>query len=135
VAARRILDILWFHIRVWLVPRYSLLALKFKFRYLVSLMEALVWGYGERPSRIVSTAIVLLGAYSVAYSALLNSGAGAGTSAIDCMYLSLVTFTTLGYGDITPKTPLMKLACGSEAAIGAFVLGLVVAGFANKSRY
>jgi Kef-type K+ transport system membrane component KefB len=29
----------------------------------------------------------------------------------------------------------MKMMCGSEAAIGAFIVGLVVAGFANKSRY
>jgi CBS domain containing-hemolysin-like protein len=101
----------------------------------MSLIEALVWGYGERPSRIIATAVVLLTMYSFAFYVLLNKYHTASVSFVDCAYLSIVTFTTLGYGDITPKTSLMKMACGSEAAIGAFVLGLVVAGFANRSRY
>jgi Ion channel len=99
--------------------------------FVKSLGEAVVWGYGERPSRIVATAIFLLSAYTVIYFLLLSPA----RSLFDCAYLSIVTFTTLGYGDITPTTTLMKMMCGSEAAIGAFIVGLVVAGFANKSRY
>jgi hypothetical protein len=123
-----------FHARLWLTPKYFRTAVRFKFRYLVTLAEGLVWGYGERPSRIVGTATALLLMYSVAFYTLLGAD-GTKTSITDCVYLSLVTFTTLGYGDITPKTTLMKMACGSEAFIGAFVLGLVVAGFSNRSRY
>lgn len=132
---RRMLQITAFHARLWLIPRYALVAFKFKFRYLMSLIEALIWGYGERPSRIIATAVTLLTAYSVVFYALLNKGYAVTVSLVDCAYLSIVTFTTLGYGDITPKTTLMKMACGSEAAVGAFVIGLVVAGFANRSRY
>ena len=132
---RRLLEIMAFCARVWLIPKYAIVAFKFKFRYLISLIEALVWGYGERPSRIIGTALVLLTIYSVVFHVLLNKGATGSVSFVDCAYLSIVTFTTLGYGDITPKTSLMKMACGSEAAIGAFVIGLVVAGFANRSRY
>jgi len=124
-----------FYARLWLVPKYAIVAFKFKFRYFMSLIQALVWGYGERPSRIIVTAFILLAAYSVIFYGLLNEGQAAGVSLIDCAYLSIATFTTLGYGDIPPKTTLMKMACGSEAAMGAFVLGLFVAGFANRSRY
>jgi len=57
------------------------------------------------------------------------------TQLVRAVYFSLVTFTTLGYGDILPRGDLMRLACGSEALIGAFTMGFVVAGFANRSRY
>lgn len=132
---RKTLQIAAFHAKLWLIPKYAMVAIKFKFRYLMSLIEALVWGYGERPSRIIATALSLLATYSIAFYWLLNKGGSATVSFVDCAYLSVVTFTTLGYGDITPKTDLMKMMCGSEAAIGAFVIGLVVAGFANRSRY
>ncbi len=133
-AGQRLLQIFGFHARSWLIPKYAIVTLKFKFRYLMSLIEALVWGYGERPSRIIVTGLVLLVTYSVAFYFLLNKDHPASVSALDCAYLSVVTFTTLG-GDVVPMTSLMKMACGSEAAVGALVLGLVVAGFANRSRY
>ena len=50
----------------------------------------------------------------------------------DYLYFSMVTFTTLGYGDILPKTTTLRMICGSEAFLGAFMMGLVVAGFANR---
>jgi hypothetical protein len=134
VALQRGKWVLQFHARLWLTPKYFRTAVRFKLRYLVTAAEGLVWGYGERPSRIVATATTLLAMYSMAFYTILNAN-GAKTSITDCVYLSLVTFTTLGYGDITPKTTVMKMACGSEAFIGAFVLGLVVAGFSNRSRY
>ena len=55
--------------------------------------------------------------------------------AFDSGYFSVVTFTTLGFGDIVPKTALMKVLCGSEAMLGALTISLMVAGFANKSKY
>jgi len=74
--------------------------------------------------------------YTIWYSYLLNSDKHSQpTGAIECAYLPIATFTTRGYGDIPVKTNALKIACGSEAALGAFILGLFVAGFANKSRY
>jgi hypothetical protein len=49
-----------------------------------------------------------------------------------------VTFTTLGFGDISPLNcggTLYKFLVAFEALMGAFCMGLIVAGFANKSRY
>ncbi|WP_082793216.1 potassium channel family protein [Collimonas pratensis] len=51
------------------------------------------------------------------------------------IYFSAVTFTTLGYGDIWPTTTTLKMLCGSEAILGAFNMGLVVAGFAGRSKH
>jgi len=72
--------------------------------------------------------------YSIIYFTLRNqiSANFDLTSFFDYIYFSIITFTTLGYGDILPKTTLLRLICGSEAFLGAFMMGLIVAGFSNK---
>ncbi len=42
-------------------------------------------------------------------------------------YLSFVTLTTLGYGDITPQTPEAMALCQVEALIGQFFTAVLVA--------
>ena len=42
-------------------------------------------------------------------------------------YLSFVTITTLGYGDITPQTPLAMTLCQIEAILGQFFIAVLVA--------
>ena len=124
------LSVLWFHIRVWLWPRYAARALRFKVRYLASVVEELIWGYGERPIRSLFTALTTVAAFGAYFHSLLKTH-----SVLGCIYFSVVTFTTLGNGDITPQTPLTKFLCGTEALLGVFLLGLFVAGFANRNRY
>jgi len=41
---------------------------------------------------------------------------------VDSLYLSLVTFSTLGYGDITPETAWLRLAAPLEAMTGFMLL-------------
>ena len=42
-------------------------------------------------------------------------------------YFSMVTLTTLGYGDITPQTPGAASLCQLEAIMGQFFTAVVVA--------
>jgi len=49
---------------------------------------------------------------------------GLDSSFIDSLYLSLVTITTLGFGDITPSTDLGKIVTSSAALFGILMLGL-----------
>jgi hypothetical protein len=124
---RHILSKLFFHAKTWI---------KYKTRYMLSLIEELIWGYGERPIRILLSSVFALLVYGYIYYKLFNYHCTTQTySLTDCIYFSVVTFTTLGYGDITPKTDMQKIICGSEALLGALFLGLIVAGFANKGRY
>lgn len=43
---------------------------------------------------------------------------------VDSAYLSLVTITTLGFGDITPTTDIGKIVVSSQAFFGVMILGL-----------
>ncbi len=112
---------------------FKLQSIKSKLLYLVSLIEYLLWGYGEKPLRIILNALSLILIYAILYY-----GAGPSEtkqSIINSIYFSVVTFTTLGYGDIKPGSDIVKLICSSEAIIGAFLLGLIIAGFSNRARY
>ncbi|MDN6859628.1 potassium channel family protein [Pseudomonas sp. CAN2814] len=43
------------------------------------------------------------------------------------VYFSMVTLTTIGYGDIVPVQPLARLLAGSEAIMGVLFMALAVA--------
>jgi hypothetical protein len=43
------------------------------------------------------------------------------------VYFSLVTLTTLGYGDIAPATPLAGMLATLEAVVGVFYIAILVA--------
>jgi hypothetical protein len=51
---------------------------------------------------------------------------GEGTVGGQLMYFSLVTLTTLGYGDVTPASPLTRLFAGFEAVQGALYLAIFI---------
>ena len=55
------------------------------------------------------------------------------------LYFSLVTLTTLGYGDIAPAVPAARMLCSLEAVIGqlfvaVFIARLVSLHIGRKSR-
>lgn len=119
-------------------PRLLIPLLMYRLKWLVSACECVLWGYGERPSRIVLVALAIIASYAGIYSSvdwLDENGSTYKLSLFDSIYFSIVTFTTLGYGDITPKTQLLKFFAGSEAFLGVFTMGLIIAGFSNRSRY
>jgi hypothetical protein len=131
------LSIVQFHLKVWAFPKYTYRAIAFKARYFASLLDWAVWGFGEKPGRVFATAPLVVIAFACVY--FFASGSlvtiDNGNAVVRAVYFSLVTFTTLGYGDVVPRTDPMRLICGFEALLGAFTMGLVVAGFANRSRY
>jgi uncharacterized protein YjbI with pentapeptide repeats len=53
-------------------------------------------------------------------------------SGISFLYYSIVTFTTLGFGDIVPKSPWVQLLVTLEVILGYVMLGGLISIFANK---
>jgi hypothetical protein len=106
--------------------------------YIPSLLMALFCGYGEKPYRVVISSIFLVLLYSILYAVFgaLKIPAQAASNYLslwDYIYFSIVTFTTVGFGDLTPKMqPFFQMLVGSEAFTGAFMMGLFVFTLARK---
>jgi hypothetical protein len=45
----------------------------------------------------------------------------------ELLYFSLVTITTLGYGDISPISPFARISAGLEAAMGTLYIAILIA--------
>ena len=69
--------------------------------------------------------VVEIAVYAIAYGLLVSAGRygslGTDMKCGDYAYYSFVTFTTLGFGDITPSGPIRFLTC-TEALTGAVLI-------------
>lgn len=119
------------------MPQYS-------FKRLISKMVDLFCGYGEQPIRVVAFSCSIIFGFAITYffSGIMFAGeqlsfqAQASISSnlltfLDSIYFSIVTFTTLGYGDITPQG-VSRIFAALEALIGSFTLALFVVVFVKK---
>jgi hypothetical protein len=110
-----------------------------KLAFIPSLFMALLCGYGEKPYRVITSSLVIVILYSLAYAGLniLKMPQAYESQMVynlwDYLYFSIVTFTTVGFGDLTPRMiPFFQMLVGSEAFIGAFMMGLFVFTLARK---
>ncbi|MFP4052761.1 MAG: potassium channel family protein, partial [Phycisphaerae bacterium] len=97
-----------------------------------------LFGYGERIRGILLAAVLVIVGWAAAYSfhGIVSGEASDGSAVLECgmgncLYFSVVTFTTLGYGDLRPSDPIRALAAG-EAVLGAFLMALFVVAMARK---
>ncbi|GLX81142.1 ion channel [Thalassotalea eurytherma] len=101
-------------------------------------------GYGEEPMRIVGFSILLILICAILYSVTgLNYHGNFYIFDINasfkdninwffsCLYYSVVTFTTLGYGDFTP-IGVSRAIAAFEAFTGSFTIALFVVVFVKK---
>ncbi|MBU4350246.1 pentapeptide repeat-containing protein [bacterium] len=116
-----------------------------------------IYQYGESPRRVIRFALIIifLFAFILNFSGIVNSdrtnmiiefikksqgneytlrylGATLGNF-LDCLYFSVVTFTTLGYGDFQPLEGWSRFLVSSEALLGAFTMALFVYTFARRT--
>lgn len=132
----------YFFRREMVVRRYQMPL--FSVSRFVSKVVDLFCGYGERPMRVIFFSIVLILSFAVLF--FLNGVNDDGQllqldiekslseniySFINAIYFSVVTFTTLGYGDITP-IGLSRFFAAAEAFMGSFTLALFVVVFVKK---
>lgn len=119
------------------LPRYSL-------KRNISKLVDLFCGYGEAPLRIIglSIAIIFLCAIIYAFTGLSYNNTVQAISAdqslqenialfFSSLYYSVVTFTTLGYGDFTP-VGISRAIAAIEAFTGSFTIALFVVVFVKK---
>ncbi len=93
------------------------------------LLAKFLWAtcdYGRSLGRWVAWVCVVIVMFGVIYNNLPAHFPDC-KSFLDAVYFSVVTFSTLGYGDISPKTDLGKVIVISEVVVGYMMGGLLVA--------
>jgi Ion channel len=91
------------------------------------------WLWGESPGLVALWAFVVIGLFALGYAwAGVSTPTGVGHHFGQALYLSVLTFTTVGYGDLTPATGFGKALAGAEALLGIFFTGLFLVTFVKK---
>jgi uncharacterized protein YjbI with pentapeptide repeats len=90
-----------------------------------------VFKHGESLARIVAWAVVIVAAYAAIYTRfdlIVSRDGSIVTGAVDALYFSTLTFTTLGLGDFQPDptSELARLLVTSQAALGAILIAIFV---------
>ena len=105
--------------------------------FLINRLVSLISLYGESIGRILLTAFFVIFAFGGTYSmmgAVISPNMAHPThNFLTSLYFSIVTFTTLGYGDLHPiNNTMLRLAAGSEAFLGVFLLAYFVVVVSRK---
>ena len=93
---------------------------------------------GRSMLRVASWSAFLTLSYAAIYFSLgksafsMSNTDGLEWNLFTTLYYSVVTFTTLGFGDITPNTPLAASLVMSEVIIGYIMLGILISILATK---
>jgi len=108
-------------------------------QWISNIFLKLITGYGERPLNILIWWIGIIfgcaliyyffsGIYNgIAYNITLYS-----PNFLETLYFSIVTFTTLGFGDLAPKPGFFQLFASFEALLGAIFMAMFIFVFARK---
>mgnify|MGYP001054055553 CR=1 FL=1 len=108
--------------------------LESKTKWIVNRFLSIFSNYGESPFRVLVSSLFIIIIYSILYWGFQGITSGDikfNPSFLESLYFSIVTFTTLGYGDYHPK-PFFQLVATSEAFIGAFMLAFFVVVVSRK---
>lgn len=109
-------------------------ALKRIFLWFSLTLSYLIWGHGERPIRTLYSALLVIFACAFSYTQgflFFKSGLIARPQFWEALYFSVVTFTTVGSGDITP-VGILKAVVAIEALAGIFIIPLFLIGLSRK---
>lgn len=103
------------------------------FLWFILTFSWIVWGHGERPSRTFYSGILVIFLFAIFYTLgdLFKNGIICKPGFLEALYFSVITFSTVGYGDITP-VGLSKLIVMIESLCGIFVIPLFVIGLSRK---
>ncbi len=91
--------------------------------------------YGESPIRVVLASGIVIVGCALVYTFLGLSVDGSTVAPVhflSSLYFSVVTFTTLGYGDYAPPSGLGRAVAAMEAMTGLFLMSLFLVTLVRK---
>ncbi len=95
-----------------------------------------LFGYGERPARILAVAAGIILLCALAFNqpdALMFDGSTAEPSFLQSVYFSIVTFSTLGYGELYPQPgSIFRIIAMAEAISGVCLTALFIVCLAKR---
>ncbi|NIB43827.1 two pore domain potassium channel family protein [Pseudomaricurvus alkylphenolicus] len=86
------------------------------------------------PIHVLILYVGLVLAYAGVYYSIPDTLNAEDLSFIKSLYFSMVTITTLGYGDITPQSDLSMMITGSESMLGMVIVGLFLSSLWQSYR-
>lgn len=96
----------------------------------------LIFGYGERPSHVMATSLLAIAVCAWAYNyseAIIHESGSRLCGFWNALYFSVVTFTTLGFGDYAPIVDSMiGRVAAIEALTGAFLMAAFLVTLARR---
>ncbi len=94
-----------------------------------------VGGYGTKPGRVFGAMLITLGVFAAIFYLIPNT-LSYSESKYNCfwtaIYHSLVTFLTIGYGNVSPEDHWGILISGIEGFMGLFLMSYVTVAFVRK---
>lgn len=96
-------------------------------RWLSNGTIGLITGYGERPSYVIATSMLVIPVFSALYWALPSNPPTSGQWGLDYLIFSIQSFVTLILGSApTDSSAAFQFLSAVEAFIGAFLIALLV---------
>ncbi len=107
------------------------------FRWALNWVTNLTTGYGEKPLRVLGWWLGLITSFGIIYylfHGIMNhpNALAYQPSLLQSIYFSVVSFTTLGFGDFQPKPGAFQIVASAEAFIGSIFIALFVFVFTRK---
>lgn len=99
------------------------------FHFILSKVNKILWGYGEKLSRLIFNIIFTISIFSVLYRSgdIVNSGTQP-KDWFECFYISLCNFITISpVSKYVLGTPYYELLSVTEAVMGVVLMGFFVA--------
>jgi len=104
------------------------------YRWFVNVLGDLLWGHGELPFRTLAWIGFILLGYALIYhlsGSILTGGVSRAITFSEALYMSVITFSTVGYGDYLPLGWVRGFTM-LEALSGIFFMPLFLVGLTRR---
>ena len=107
-------------------------------KYFLNTFLDIVSGYGEKPlNAIICSLIIIMGGTNIYWLfdgiMVTNNKVTFSGTFFESFYFSLITFSTLGYGDLIPKAGIFRIIASFESLMGVALTAIFIFIFARKT--